>query len=221
MSQAAVVAVYSGEDETFSADECFLGLAQRIASGNTITHVLLKDAGEVVIDPQRCRYTAFIPQPDLFYRATPGGFRTAPAKTASFPDYPERDLAELLWIAGHHASNGRLLAGCSKYDVVQLLHWPNLSRLPLTPNTMRLCAFLSRRASAIHLARKLLGVDEEEAYSFYSAALSAGALELVSRAPAQNQAEPESVPDTTPAATERHPANRSVLRLLWSKVSRL
>lgn len=219
MSQAVATAVYSDENETFSADQCFLGLAQSVATGNTITHIFLKDAGEVVIDPLRCRYTAFIPKPETFYRTPACGFQTAQTRTASFPDHPERDLAELLWIAAFHASAGRMLAGCSKYDVVKLLHWPNLSRLPATPNTMRLCAFLGRRPSAIHLARKLLGIDEDEAYSFYSAALSAGALELVSRAPTQNQVEPESAMDVSSAAGR--PSDRSVLRLLWSKVSRL
>ncbi|OHC69970.1 MAG: hypothetical protein A2045_17320 [Rhodocyclales bacterium GWA2_65_20] len=219
MSQSAAL-VQTGEIGIFSADQCFLGLAQRVASGNTITHILRKEVGEVVIDPLRRRYTALIPKPESFYRTPPGGFRTAETKTASFPGYPERDLAELLWIAAHHASAGRLLAGCSKYDVVRLRHWPNLSRLPVTPNTMRLCAFLSRRPSAIHLARKLLGIDEDEAYSFYSAALCAGALELVSRAPARNQAEPEPVSEPAPAATGR-PSERSVLRLLWNRVSRL
>lgn len=219
MSQSAAALEYSGECETFSADECFLGLAQRIASDETITHVFLKDVGEVVIDPLRRRYTAFIPKPEAFYQTSPGGFQTAAAKTASFPGFPERDLAELLWSAAYHASAGRLLAGSSKYDVVKLQYWPNLSRLPLTPNTMRLCAFLSRRASAIHLARKLLGIDEAEAYRFYNAALSAGALELVSRAPARNQAEPEPMEEAAPAANQS--SERSVLRLLWNKVSRL
>lgn len=215
MSQAAA-AVRSGENESFSADQCFLGLAQSVGSGSTITHILLKGSGEAVIDPLRRRYTAFIPKPEIFFRTPAREFLTAPTATASFPGHPERDLADLLWTSAYHASNGRLLAGCSKYDVIKLLHWPNLSRLPLTPNTMRLCAFLSRRPSAIHLARKLLGVDEEEAYCFYSAALSAGALELVSRAPTQNQAEPQPAPPSSAATSDR-----SVLRLLWSKVSRL
>jgi len=219
MSQSAAAAVHPGEVETFSPEDYFLGLAQRVAAGSTITHISL-DAGEVIIDPLRARYVAFIPNPDVFYLKPAAGFQTTPTKTCSFPDFPERDLAELLWTAGHHASAGRLPAGCSKYDVVKLRHWPNLSRLPATPGAMRLCAFLSRRPSALHLARKLAGVDEGEAYSFYSAALSAGALDLVSRATALSPSEAEPAPDPAPA-TVRRPADQSVLRLLWTKVSRL
>jgi hypothetical protein len=147
MSQSAAAVESCEEFEPFSANDCFLGLAQRIASGNTITHVLLKDAGEVVIDPLRRRYTAFVPKPETFYLTPPGGFQTAATRTATFPGFAERDLAELLWTAAYHASGGRLLAGSSKYDVVKLQYWPNLSRLPVTPNTMRLCAFLRRRAT--------------------------------------------------------------------------
>lgn len=219
MSQSATVAVDAGEAGTFVADDYFLGLAQRVASGSTITHIFLSGIGEVVIDPVRSCYAAFIPNPEAFYQTSAASFQTAPTRTSSFPDYPERDLEELLWAAAHHASSGRLLTGCSKYDVVKLRHWPNLSRLPVTPNTMRLCAFLSRRPSAIHLARKLVGVDESEAYGFYSAALSAGALDLVSRASTRSPMEAETAPDPAPAAG-RAP-DQSVLHLLWSRVSRL
>lgn len=220
MSQTAAVAIQSAEAETFAADDYFLGLAQRVAAGSTITHIFLDGVGEVIIDPLRSRYVAFMPDAEAFYLTPAARFQTAPTRTCSFPDFPERDLPELLWAAAHHASAGRLLAGCSKYDVVKLQHWPNLSRLPATPNTMRLCAFLSRRPSAIHLARKLVGVDESEAYGFYSAALSAGALERVSRASTQNPLETEAAPDRPPATTGRA-ADQSMLRLLWSKVSRL
>ncbi|MFA4968605.1 MAG: hypothetical protein WC540_03170 [Sulfuritalea sp.] len=220
MSQAAAVAVQSGEGETFAAEDYFLGLAQRVASGSTITHIFLDGVGEVIIDPLRSRYVAFMPDAEAFYLTPAASFQTAPTRTCSFPDFPERDLAELLWTAAHHASAGRLLAGCSKYDVVKLRHWPNLSRLPATPSAMRLCAFLSRRPSALHLARKLAGVDEGEAYGFYSAALSAGVLELVSRATALSPSEAEPAPEQAPATTRRA-ADQSVLRLLWSKVSGL
>ena len=220
MSQAAALAVQAGEAETFAADDYFLGLAQRVASGSTITHIFLDGVGEVIIDPLRSRYVAFMPDAEAFYLTPAASFQTAPTRTCSFPDFPERDLAELLWTAAHHASAGRLPAGYSKYDVVKLRHWPNLSRLPVTPNTMRLCAFLSRRPSAIHLARKLVGVDESEAYGFYAAALSADALELVSRASTRAPPEAEAAPDQAPAIAGRAP-DQSVLRLLWSKVSRL
>jgi hypothetical protein len=219
MSQAAV-AVQSREGEMFAADDYFLGLAQRVACGSTITHIFLDGVGEVIIDPRRSRYVAFMPDAEAFYLTPAASFQTAPTKTCSFPDFPERDLAELLWTAAHHASAGRLPAGYSKYDVVKLRHWPNLSRLPATPGAMRLCAFLSRRPSALHLARKLAGVDEGEAYSFYSAALSAGVLELVSRATALSPSEAEPAPEPAPA-TSRRAADQSMLRLLWSKVSRL
>lgn len=93
-----------------------------------------------------------------------------------------RNVDELLWMAGFYASAGRLMAGCNTYDVVQFQHWPNLSRLPYTPNTMRIVAMLTRHATSIALAHRLLKIEAAELYQVYSAARCAGIAQVINGA---------------------------------------
>jgi hypothetical protein len=203
--------------DTFSPEGHFLGLAQRAVAGDAIVCISMGEMGEVLIDPRRRRYSASIPDPEAFFTAPADRFESHPGQGPSASGYgPERDVAELLWIAAYHASAGRLPAGCSRFDVIRLAHWPNLSRLPADPSAMSFCALLSRRPSAVHVARKLVRASEADAYRFYSAALSAGALETVSRAPGRIEAEPEAEPE--PAAPS---GGQSVLRQLWNKIAGL
>lgn len=207
----------SSAGDTFSPDSHFLGLAQRAIAGDAIVCISLGEMGEVVIDPKRRLFSASIPDAKAFFTAPADRFESRPGQGPSASGHgPERDVGELLWIAAYHASAGRLPAGCSRFDVIRLAHWPNLSRLPADPSTMNFCALLSRRPSAVHVARKLVRASEAEAYRFYSAALSAGALETVSRAPGRTEPEPEADPE--PAAPS---AGQSVLRQLWNKIAGL
>ncbi len=211
--------------EFYLPNEHFLGLAKYAAGAEVVSRISLGGMGEVVIDPQRRTYTSFVPDWQVFCRAKASAFQVQPGQGAYAAGHaPSRDVAELLWIAAFHLSDGRLAMGSSKYDVIRLLHWPNFSRLPSTVAAMQLCALLARRPSALHLARKLLNVSEADAYSFYSAALASGAVELVSRAPAQNDSDggPPLPPMPEPIAGHAARKNeQSLLRNLWNKISRL
>jgi hypothetical protein len=93
-----------------------------------------------------------------------------------------RNIDEFMWTAAFHVSQGRLMEGCNTYDVVQFRHWPNLSRLPHTPNTMRIVAMLTRHATSIALAHRLLKVEAKELFQIYSAARCAGLARVVNGA---------------------------------------
>lgn len=93
-----------------------------------------------------------------------------------------RNLDEFMWTAAFHASGGRLMEGCNTYDVVQFSHWPNLSRLPHTPNTMRIVAMLVQHTTSIALAYRLLKIEAKELYQIYSAARCAGIAQVVNAA---------------------------------------
>lgn len=101
-----------------------------------------------------------------------------------------RNLDELLWEAAFHASEGRLMKGCYRDDVVELPHWPNLTRISTTANTVRLCALLTRHPTSIILAGRLLKVEGGELYRFYSAARCAGIAHPVNRQAEEPQLEP-------------------------------
>ena len=82
------------------------------------------------------------------------------------------------------------MEGCYRDDVVELPHWPNLSRLSMTPNTIRLCALLTRHPTSILLAGRLLKIESPELYQFYSAARCAGLARPVNRKAEEPKLEP-------------------------------
>jgi len=94
-----------------------------------------------------------------------------------------RNIDELLWCAAFHASKGRLMKGCFRDDVVKLRHWPNVTRIPVTPNTMRIIALLTGHPTSIVLAKHLLKIDIGELHQFYSAAHCAGIAHVLNRKP--------------------------------------
>lgn len=213
MSQVAPHGAFIPElhkpDQRFNPEQHFLGLVRRAASARTSSHICFDALGEVIIDPLTQRYVAHVKDMPRLCSTPADLFRVAPYHGQISVHMPNhRDLGELLWIAAYHASAGRLMEGCSKFDVIQLNYWPNLSRLPSTPNIMRLCALLSRRAHSINLARKLLDVSEAEAYSFYCAALSSGALKLVCKAS----------PNPAEEVVQEAPTFTATLSYLWHRL---
>lgn len=92
-----------------------------------------------------------------------------------------RPLDELLWTIAWHCSNGQLLEGCRRNDVVSFSRWPNLTRLPANGTTSRIVALMTARPSSVVLASRLLGVAEEAVAQVYSAGMRAGYAAPVNR----------------------------------------
>ena len=92
-----------------------------------------------------------------------------------------RPLDELLWQCAWKMSNGRLLPGCRRDDVVQLKSWPNLTRVSSSANSMKIAALLSARPTSLGMAARLLNISEREVFQFYSAARYAGIVETIHR----------------------------------------
>ncbi|MDH5472659.1 MAG: hypothetical protein OEY61_07370 [Gammaproteobacteria bacterium] len=122
-------------------------------------------------------------------------------------NYVGRNIDELMWTAGFYASEGRLMEGCYRDDVVEMVFWPNFTRLPSTPNSMRLAALLSSHPTSIALAHRFLRIEKEEAYQFYSAARCAGLVRAVNRAPEEPPLKPH--------------RNQALLGLLLNKIARI
>ncbi len=214
MSQSFVTLPTDSGDIVFPTADYFLGIAQRIIASGANTRVVLEGKGEVSIFPGRHEYSASIPDNAEFFGAPAVQFKTLPLSDADNPQSP-RHISELLWQAAFHASQGRMVEGTSKYDVVQFRQWPNLPHLPKTPNTARICALLTRHPMTIMLVHRQLGIDREEVYRVYSAAKSAGLTSMVS----QN---PQAIGDKPEADLPEPPQERtSLFRSLLSKVAGL
>ncbi|GAA4787504.1 hypothetical protein [Lysobacter hankyongensis] len=207
------------EDGAFFVDETFLGVALQAAhAGRGVVRAVLDGVGEVTIDAAESRFSAQLSDWEDFCTAPIGRLRVTHQSVRAPSSEPWRDLSELLWIAGYHASAGRLPADANRHAVIKLAHWPNLSRLPRTPDMYRLCALLARRPSSIHLAGKLLGVNEVQAFRFFSAAHAAGAIEMVTRTHGISSAND----DEEPAADALPPSETSLgsmLKQLWNKMT--
>lgn len=208
----------AGGTPSFSAADYFLGIAQRIASANENTRIVLPGKGEITLAPSRGAYYANIPNMMEFCQAPASQFEITPLGDAAIPYAVSagKSIKELLWQAAFHASQGRLIDGCSKYDVVQFRHWPNLTRLPITPNAMRICALLTRHPTTIMLVHRQLGIDTTEIYQIYSAAHSAGVTNMVSKNPESANVEAEVASDHVEPTQER-----SLFRSLFAKIAGL
>jgi hypothetical protein len=165
----------------FPASDYVLGIVQRIVSSGVNTRIALSGKGEVSIFPARREYSSNIPDAAEFFQAPSSQFEFSPL-SASAPQGGRR-IDELLWEAAFHASQGRLIEGTSKFDVVTFRHWPNLPKLSKTPNTARLCALLTRHPMTIMLVHRQLGITKEEVYRIYSAAFSSGIANIVNQNP--------------------------------------
>lgn len=119
-----------------------------------------------------------------------------------------RPIPELLWRMGHYAfddaSCDPSICGCRREDVFKLTKFPNLTRLPRTPNSTRIAMFLASRATCPALAARYLHVEEDEVLRFYCAASAAGYAKVVSRV----------VSDASVAETQPRRANGLLGRIL-------
>lgn len=179
----------------FHPDRYLLGLIQRVVRNGQPARICCEAVDEILIDPASHTFSVAPENLALLSSMPAEAFHLQPwDKSKLTPLAKPRDLDELLWTAAYYASGGRLYADASKFDVIALSHWPNLSRLPGAPEIMRLCALLCRRQHTLNLARKLAGVAEEEAHRFYCAAIASGALKRLSTPTALNKQEPEPEP---------------------------
>jgi len=161
---------------TFAPANHLLGLVQGAVASRDDTRITLPGKGEIVMFPGRNEYRSNAKDMAEFCRAPAGHFEVTVINQAAITDtpVPARSIKDLLWMAAFHASQGLLLEGCSKYDVVQFRHWPNLTRLPATQNAARVCALLTRHPTTIMLVHHILDIEKSEVHQIYSAACSAG-----------------------------------------------
>jgi hypothetical protein len=202
----------------FSAQGYFLGIAQRILASGRSTRVVLPGRGEVLLFPRRNEYCANVADMADFCLAPAAQFEvTVLDEAAEMAQLdPGRHIGDLMWQAAFHASRGNMIEDCSKLDVVEFRRWPNLTRLPKTPNTMRICALLTRHPMTIMLVRRKLGIERRELYQIYSAAYCAGLVNIISRT------SPAAANDAVVDAPAEAPVQeRSMLRSLFAKIMRL
>lgn len=116
--------------------------------------------------------------------ARPGEFRVRGLKSGNIIEEAQaagRPASEFFWNYAFYLSDGRLIPGCRSEDVVKLREWPNLTRVPITPNSYKITALLTARPTSIDTAMRLLNISADEIFRFYSAAFLSGYAEILSR----------------------------------------
>lgn len=195
-----------------------LGMVQLIQSSRINTRIILRATqDEISVFPERGEFYTNVADMAAFCRTPIAQLDQITFDEAALPyaSAPGRPIGDLLWQVGFHISRGNLIEGCSKYDVVQFQRWPNLTRLPVTPNSARICALLTRHPTTVMLVHRMLGIDKEEVYQNYSAAYSAGLVNAVSRNPEADGAESDA------ATLAEPPKERGLFHSLFAKISRL
>lgn len=176
------------EVSSFSPENYLIHVIKRAVTNAQNLHISLKGVGEIILMSQRGEFFAntdtlpqicSVPVDQLEVSL----LENNDVRAGKLVDNIGRNIDELLWFAGFYASDGRLMNGCYRDDVVQLHHWPNISRIPITPNTIRIASLLTRYPTSLVLAKHLLKVDMSELYQFYSAARCSGLARVLNRKP--------------------------------------
>lgn len=166
---------------SFNVDDYAIGILLKLSPELEHIRISHPEKGELLVSPRRGEYISRITDAAGFFRAEKSSFAVAEIK-ADFPaETIKRGMDDLLWEATLHAAQGRLIDGLRKFDVVHFTRWPNLTRVELTPNVMRICALLTRYPSGITLGYKLLKVDEAEMNTVCSAAKILGIVNVLNR----------------------------------------
>ncbi len=174
----------------FSSDDYLIGLVKRAIAAGRNTRFSLPDLGHLTVFPAQRRYFSTVPDMRAFCSAPARRFMATTLHNDEHAPQQEagiaRDIGELLWQAAFHASQGRLVESNYNgepvriFDVIKFHHWPNLTRLPMTINTMRICALLTRQPTSILLVSRKLAIEQEEVFQVYSAACSSGIVRVAS-----------------------------------------
>ena len=198
------------EDEVFSPDDYLINIIRRAVKNNQNIHVSIPSLGSITVQSSTGEYIDNTEDLQRFCRFPASTYKVSilSAKDAK-PDTSQvgRNIDELMWIVGFCVSDGRLMEGCYRDDVVELMYWPNLTRLPSSSNTMRLASLLSQHPTSITLAYRFLKIDKAEAYQFYTAARCAGLARAVNRKPEEPSLKPH--------------RNQALLGLLLNKITRI
>jgi hypothetical protein len=197
--------------EYFDPGHHLIDIVRRATANRQDIIVSAEGVGHLILLSTRGEYFPSVSDLALFCKVPADRFKVEVLKQGDgrlpAAGYIGSNIDELMWCAAFHVSEGRLMEGCYRDDVVQLSVWPNLTRLPRTPNSIRLSALFTRYPTSITFAGRMLGIDRAEMFQFYSAARCAGFARALNRKPEEPALQPH--------------RNKSLLSLLLGKIADL
>ena len=129
-----------------------------------------KDQATLLVDDTVIQDLAREKQPHLQKRTAedPGVTDQEPKRSQTFQS--------VLWQVAAWAADGRMMRQLRVSTRVQLKYWPNLTRLAMLPDAMRMSAFLARSPETPVLTVKMLRVAPTDLFNFLAAVDSLGLL---------------------------------------------
>ncbi|MGC9207726.1 response regulator [Acidithiobacillus sp.] len=211
------------EVQYFNSDEGLLGLlkiAQRdqgisvISDQNQCAVLRLDpsaDQAAALIDDEQLQQLCQVSASNLQLRAPRDG------DSGENSSLRHMSLQSLLWQVAAWTANGRLNQKLPLNAPVQLKQWPNLTRLPMLPDALRLAAFLARSPASPALTVKILRIEPRDLFNFLAAADS---LELLRYNTPENPGNLVRIPhDSASLETEIPAAKRSFLGRLLKRIA--
>lgn len=154
---------------------CLVGAIDRVMEFRGPTLLKGRGFGELIIDPSRKVFWVQERLSNAFFTTPTSEVKSS--KTLKAPTLStSRPLEELIWDAAFLGASNFLLDPYHIDERVELIFWPNLTRVLHDETTFSLCAFLSARPSTFRLALKALHINQPDGYAFYNAARASGCL---------------------------------------------
>jgi hypothetical protein len=113
-------------------------------------------------------------------RGTVSMARLEPRDAPLLDGLVSRPLEALEWDLALWASRGRLPCGTHLDHPIRLHCWPNLTRLAVPPEAMRIAGLWSRGSISLRETVRVLGVPQRYVFAFYSACHALGLVEQIS-----------------------------------------
>ncbi len=95
----------------------------------------------------------------------------------------------LLWKLALWTSKGRYPTNMDPNKPIILKHWPNLTRLIVTPHALRICALLIKQPQSMLDVAKTLNIDPQYVFAFITACSSLNLIAQVDSPPVQKKSE--------------------------------
>lgn len=197
--------------ESFSPDDYVINIIRRAVSNKQNILIDNPNHGRVTVLGGNGEYFTDLEHLKSFCQLPANAFKVTvlnDEKSRSYNNTVGRDIDELLWMAGFYASDGRLIAGGKWDDVMELCHWPNFTRIPMSINFLRIASLLSQSATSIEYVIATLKISRDDVYRFYCAARCAGAIRIIN---SENRKEPVLTPHR----------NNALLRLLLNRIANI
>jgi len=172
---------------------------------------LIPETGKALVDIQhtQLRTLAVVPMPEENTK-----FRFVDGVSLSDVS-PHRiwQIDALLWTSALLASRGRVPAGTDITAKLTLKRWPNLTRLAVFPNAVRITSFLSREPVSLVDTARALKIPQRFVFAFHAAA---DALDLIERSNGTEK-KPQRAENAAQARMDsKESANRGLFRRILS-----